>query len=76
MGYNLSIYDIPDDFSAMGLEVEVSKLHVSYCVYYFKCFLETKFTESSDQEVKRSGLGSDSVLQDTFNFLLVILMYF
>ena len=32
--------------------------------------------DSSDQEVKRSGLGSDSVLQDSFNCFLVILIYF
>ena len=40
MDSNHAVYEIPEAFSAMSLGVEVIKLHVRYCVYHIKCFLD------------------------------------
>ena len=39
-------------------------------------FSNMKFMETSDQDVDRSGLRIDDVLQESFNCCLVILIYF
>ena len=38
MGSNCVVDDIPKFFSAMRLEVGVSKLHIRSCAHHFKCF--------------------------------------
>ena len=68
------VYDIPGDFSAIGLGVEVRNLHVRSCVHHFKCFSNMEFMDISDQDVERSSLESDSILQDYFNCCLVFLI--
>ena len=60
----------------MRIGVEVRKLHVSTCVYHFKCFSKIKFMDSSNQDVERSGFGSDSLRQYFFDCFLVILVQF
>ena len=54
--------------STMRLGVEVSKLHVLYCIYHFKCFSKMRFMERSDQKVERPDLRSDCVRQNSLSF--------
>ena len=67
---------IPVTFSATRLGFEVSKLHVLSCTYHFKCISEIKLVHISDPKVGRTGLGSDYVHQDYFNYFLFILVFF
>ena len=76
MDSNCAVYDIPETFSAMRFGVESRSFHVRYCIYHFNFFPNMKFMESSDQDVKRAGLGSDSICQESFNCFLFILVYF
>ena len=71
---NIAVYDIHEAFPTMRLGVEFSKLHIRTCVNPLKYVSNMDFMERSDQEVEGSGLGSDYLRQDSFNFCLVILM--
>ena len=75
-GANGMINEISDNFSAMSFIIEVSKLHVWSCVHHFKYFSEVKLLESSDYDIKRSGLGSDYICHYYFNCWLVVFVDF
>ena len=55
-----AVYEIPDACPVTMLGVEFNKLHVGSYFHNYKCFLETKFMKSTDYDIRRSGLGSDS----------------
>ena len=65
----------PWDFSLWGLELRSASCMLDIVSTISKKS-EMKFMESSDQDIKRYGLGIDSFHQYSFNFCLVILIYF
>ena len=60
----------------MRFIIDVSKLHVWSCIHHFNCFSGVRFMESSDKDIKRSGLESEPIRQHYFNCCLVVLKYF
>ena len=67
-GYNCAVYDIPGDFSAMRLGVEVRKLYVWSCVHYFKYFL---ILSSRRAVIRKSIIMAWGVIMSTKNILIV-----
>ena len=72
--YNRAVNKISELFSAMRLGVEVIMWHVWSCVYHLKCLSGLKHVYLSDQDIKRYGLRSDYICQDSFNYLLVVII--
>ena len=50
----------------MSFGVDISKLHVWYCVHHVKFIVEMNLTDSGNQDVKWNWLEGDTVCQDYF----------
>ena len=74
--HNCAVDNIYEDFFSMGIGDVVSTLNFWSFIIHFKCLLGMKLTKRSDNYIDRSVFGSNSVLQESFDFWLFVFVYF